>query len=261
MPLTAAISHDGPVHQLALGVERPHIGLLPVGRLAHSPVGRRAAHFVWARAAPRLEAHCGEAGAHFVGAFHLDEHDPADAEIQLARDVVGCLRRVGGDLRRLHHQRMRQSQRGGSGQRAGVGGGLDEIGDRPDGAIDAPFHRAIEQEVSAAVGERLVRQLARCFRRRRWGRRRAGAAASRRVARPVHTEHRLLLLEEFDRRVQPRALRVHERQRHSGNRDGRQESKGVSPHRGIISTRRGASPARRRRRRARRRHRARRTRS
>src|SRR5205807_3241954 len=47
---------DRPVDQLALGVERPQIGFLPVLLLAHAPDRRRDPHIVWSRAALRLES-------------------------------------------------------------------------------------------------------------------------------------------------------------------------------------------------------------
>ena len=99
----------------------------------------------------------------------------------------GCGSRGNGDLR----------------QRAGFRGRLDEVGDAAMRAIDAAFHAAVEQEVGVAVGQRFPAPVGRRLRRDGGRRRRARRGRALRVARPVDAEHRLLLLEQLDHRVQP----------------------------------------------------------
>ena len=119
--------------------------------------------------------------------------------------LMFCPRRrhVGRDLRRLHHQRVREARERRLGQRAGVGGRLDEVGDAADRAIDAAFHAAVEEEVGVAVRQRVLRPVGR--RLHDGVSRRRSAAAPLRIARPVDAEQRLLLLEQIDHRVQPLA--------------------------------------------------------
>ena len=77
---------------------------------------------------------------------------------------------------------------------------LHEIGDRRHRAIDAAFGAAVEQEIGVLVSEAVLRELQRRPRRHR-------LAASSAVARRVHAEDRLVLLEERDDRIAVTLLR------------------------------------------------------
>src|SRR5947199_197456 len=70
-----------------------------------------------------------------------------------------------------------------------------------DRAIDPALHAAVVQEIRVAIRERFFCPLRFGFHHR--VSRRRSSAASLRVAGPVDAEHRFLLLEQIDHRVQP----------------------------------------------------------
>jgi hypothetical protein len=197
---------DGEVHELTLRVERPEVGLLLVFLFGHSPERRRAADGVGPGAALRLEAHGGETRAHFIGALDTHEHDAAHAEVELLGDPLGGERWIGGNLVRLHDQRMVQPK-----HRRLVDGvpfhRLREFRERRIAAIEVTLHAAVEDVIRVLVGECVLRQLGgRLWRRGIGGGRRAPAPASG-IGWCIDAEDRLLLLQELDDGIQPaRAL-------------------------------------------------------
>ena len=92
--------------------------------------------------------------------------------------------------------------------RRGLGEGVHEVGERPDAAIDAPFHVAVEDEVALVVGERVLHELRgrSLWRRGGWrcGRvgRRTAASTGAPIRRSVQAEERLLLRVQLDHRVE-----------------------------------------------------------
>ena len=190
---------DRPVDELAVGIERPEIGLLACTPARSCPRYSGAMPTSSGRVPPfDLKRIAAMPGLHFVGALGLDEHDAAHAEVQLAADVVHRLREVRRDLLRLDDQRMLESAWRFSAV-AGFSALMNSVnaGDRastPPSIV--PLNRKSlfwYASASFASSPRL--------RRRRIGRRRAAAAA--RIARRVDAEHRLVLLEQLDHRIQP----------------------------------------------------------
>ena len=196
---------DGPVHELALWVERPEIGSLLVLFFRHGPQRGRGADVVRPGATFRFEAHRGQTGPHLVGALDADEHDPAHAQIELPADALGGERWVRRDQVRLDDERVMQSGRRRPVDGAGVANAFHELGENRERSVEIAFHAAVEQVIGELVAECVLRQLRQCSCRRSVGGRRAAAAT---ITRRIHAKDRFFLLEQLDHGIQSRTALV-----------------------------------------------------
>ena len=194
---------DGPVDELAVGIERPQIGLLLVFLLGHAP-DRGAMPTSSGRVPPcdlkRIAAMPARTSSALSVSTNMMPLTPRfssrlmsaaprgrSGAIFGALTISGCAKRGNGDFV----------------SRPASAVALMKSVNAADGAIDAALHAAVEQEVGVAVRQRVLRPVRR--RAHDGVSRRRSTPASLRIARPVDAEQRFVLLEQIDHRVQPLA--------------------------------------------------------